>query len=29
METRSFKRTKEELISMGYNPGSIEEEIKH
>lgn len=29
MEVRYFKRTKEELIAMGYNVGNVEEEMKH
>jgi zinc finger protein len=29
MEIRSFKRTKEELLAMGYNPNVIESELQH
>lgn len=29
MEIRSFKRTKEELVAMGYNPTGIESEMQH
>jgi zinc finger protein len=29
MEIRSFKRTKEELLAMGYNPSGIESEMQH
>ncbi len=29
MEIRSFKRTKEELLAMGYNPNAIESELQH